>query len=280
MGAGVIMSDKNRTRWLQTTDGIHLYVEKNEAADARAAVLILHGLAEHLGRYNYTAGKLTESGLSVYRFDLRGHGRSEGKRGYVDHLDVYLSDTGLALNWLKGDYPTLPTFVLGHSMGGLIATAYHIKHRDHLTGQIFTGAAVIHLPLFDELRRTDFNLTPDQCMPNSLANLISHDQIFIQSYLDDPLVLPGITYKLLGEIFIRGIEWLSGQIHYFNAPCLILHGADDQIVTPKSAEYLYEHISSADKTLKIYDHLYHDILNEFDKDLIIEEICEWIKERL
>jgi len=274
------MLDNTVAGWLKTGDGLKLYTEKNEVHNARATVLIMHGLAEHLGRYHYTVKNFNKSGLSVYRFDLRGHGRSEGRKGYLDHLDNYLSDTELAFKWINADCPTLPLFGLGHSMGSLIAAAYGIKYPGRFSGQIFSAAAAINLPIFQELRLIDLNHIPGKTMSNSLANLISHDQDFIKDYLQDPLVLNEITYKLLCEVFVRGTDWLIKNLSRYNCPCLILHGGDDQIVIPESAKHLFENITSVDKTLKLYDGLYHDILNESEKDMIIKDICQWIADRL
>lgn len=268
------------TGWLKTDDGLKLYSEKNWAANARAAVLVVHGLAEHLGRYYYTTEKLNQHGFSVFRFDLRGHGQSEGRQGYLDHLDSYLRDLELAYQWLRADCSTIPVFCFGHSMGGLVSAAYGIKYPGRFRGQIFSAAAAINLPIFEELRQIDLTDIPEKTMPNSLANLISHDQDFINDYLQDPLVLNEITYKLLCEVFVRGTDWLMQNLSSYSCPCLILHGGDDRIVTPESAKYLHENIASVDKTLTIYDGLFHDILNEYDKDMVIGDICQWIDDRL
>ncbi|GAK61170.1 PldB protein [Candidatus Vecturithrix granuli] len=265
---------------LKMTEEVSLYTVKNPVEQPQAAVLIVHGLAEHLGRYEYVVEKLNSFGYSVYRFDHRGHGKSGGEKGYLDNFHDFLDDTDKAVAWAKIDQPDLPLFMLGHSMGGYIAAGYGVKYPGKLAGQIFSGPAVIVLPIFESLRTIDFDRLPRETMPNSLASLICRDQKVVQDYIDDPLVLKSTTYKLLGEVFIRGAEWLVERMETYTYPCLILHGGGDQIVTPEAARYLYKHISSEDKALKIYPDLYHEILNEFEKDAVLEDIQQWIEARI
>ena len=262
---------------LKVAEEVSLYTVKNPVEQPKAAVLIVHGLAEHQGRYEYVVEKLNSFGYCVYRFDNRGHGKSGGERGYLDNFQDFLDDTDKAVEWAKKDHPELPLFMLGHSMGGYITGGYGVKYPGKLAGQIFSGPAVIVLPIFEDLRKIDFDQLPRETMPNSLANLICRDQKVVQDYIDDPLVLKSTTYKLLGEVFIRGAEWLVERMEEYTYPCLILHGGGDQIVTPEASKYLYEHISSEDKDLKIYDDLYHEILNEFEKDAVLEDIRQWIQ---
>ncbi|MDY0094109.1 MAG: alpha/beta hydrolase [Candidatus Vecturithrix sp.] len=261
---------------LKVAEAVSLYTVKNPVEQPKAAVLIVHGLAEHLGRYAYVVEKLNSFGYSVYRFDNRGHGKSGGEKGFLENFHDFLDDADKAVEWAKKDHPDLPLFMLGHSMGGYIAAGYGVKYPGKLRGQIFSGPAVIVLPLFESLRTIDFDQLPRETMPNSLAALICRDQQVVQRYSDDPLVLKSTTYKLLGEVFIRGAEWLVERMATYTDPCLILHGGGDQIVTPEAAKYLHEHISSKDKTLKIYPDLYHEILNEFEKDVVLQDIRQWI----
>jgi alpha-beta hydrolase superfamily lysophospholipase len=126
----------------------------------------------------------------------------------------------------------------------------------------------------------DYNATPLAPIPNTLSDIISRDPQVIRAYKEDPLVIKEFTTKLRGEILIRGAKHLMNSMNTYRYPCLILHGGGDQIVTPDSSKYFYEHISSTDKQLKIYEGLYHEILNEPEKDIIIEDIRLWIEDRI
>ncbi len=265
---------------LKVTEDVALYTEKNLVEQPKAAILIVHGLAEHLGRYDYVVEKLNSYGYSVYRFDNRGHGKSDGEKGYLDDFQAFLDDTDKVVEWAKQDNPDLPLFMLGHSMGGYITGGYGVKYPGKLAGQIFSGAAVTVLPIFENLRTVDFDGNPREPVPNALADLICRDKKVVQDYIDDPLVLKETTTKLLGEVFIRGADWLVERMATYLYPCLILHGGDDQIVTPEASRYLYGHISSEDKQLKFYDDCYHEILNESEKDAVLRDIQEWIAARV
>jgi alpha-beta hydrolase superfamily lysophospholipase len=136
------------------------------------------------------------------------------------------------------------------------------------------------LPLFAELRAVGYEAVADQQLPNTLASEVCRDPQVVRAYEEDPLVLKAIYFKLLGETFIRGIDWLAENIANFDAPCLILHGGDDHLVPVASAEWLYANVSSQDKQIKIYPDLYHEILNEYEKDAVLEDIREWVEKHI
>ena len=121
---------------------------------------------------------------------------------------------------------------------------------------------------------------PDTPIPNSLSALICRDQQVVKDYENDPLVLKETKLKLLTTVFIDGVSWLGENLKNYSYPCLILHGGDDQIVDKASSKYLYENISPEDKTLKIYEDFYHEILNEADQDEVLSDIRKWIEERI
>ena len=265
---------------MQVAENISLFTEKNPVSHPKGVVVIVHGLAEHLGRYDYVASQLNEAGYTTYRYDHRGHGRSDGERGYIEDFNIFLDDTDRMVDLARAENPDLPLFMLGHSMGGYIAAAYGVKYPGKLQGQVLSGAAVTVLPIFEELRQVDFNSEPRTMAPNALVQLICRDPSVVQDYADDPLVLKEMTQKLLGEVFITGAEWLMENMGDHNIPCLILHGGGDQIVTPEASTFMYAHTSAQDKTLKIYDGLFHEILNEGEKDQVLADICAWLDERI
>ena len=126
----------------------------------------------------------------------------------------------------------------------------------------------------------DVENAPDTPIPNSLSALICRDQQVVKDYENDPLVLKETKLKLLTTVFIDGVSWLGENLKNYSYPCLILHGGDDQIVDKASSKYLYENISPEDKTLKIYEDFYHEILNEADQDEVLSDIRKWIEERI
>jgi acylglycerol lipase len=266
---------------LTANDGIEIFVVKNLIPSPKAMILIVHGLCEHLGRYNYTTSRLTNWGYSVYRLDLRGHGRSGGERGYVESYERFIEDTDLVANIARQENPGLPLFILGHSMGGFISVAYGVKYPDRLSGLIHSGAAVTAPPAVKDLGEDfDYNALALTTVPNSLSSMVSRDPDVVKAYDDDPLVLKEFTMKLMGEIFIAGVGWLSQNMGGYRYPCLILHGGDDQLVPAEASQNLYDRIASPDKQIKIYTGLYHEILNEPEKETVLGDIHAWIEGRI
>ena len=274
------MNPTARESKINVGEGVELLVSQSLVDNPKAVVIIVHGLCEHAGRYDYVVSRLNEFGFSVYRYDHRGHGRSGGEKGYVEDFQLYTDDADKIVGMVKQDCPNIPRFMLGHSMGGFITGAYGVKYPRQLTGQIFSGAAVILLPLFADLSSLDFDAVAREPIANALGDIISRDREVVQAYADDPLVLKEFSTKLMGEVFIKGAKWLMENMAAYKYPCLILHGGDDQIVVPDASQYLYDHISSADKQIKIYKGLYHEIFNEPEKDSVLEDIHQWILSRV
>lgn len=267
-------------KMITAPDGMELFLARDIPENPRAMVVIVHGLAEHGGRYDYVVQKLNEFGYGVYRFDNRGHGRSGGKRGYLDDFRKFIDDADLFVEQAAAEHPQVPRFMLGHSMGAFITAGYGVKYPGKLKGQIFSGVVATELPLFDPLKEMDVEKAPETPIPNALSSLICRDQEVVQAYESDPLVLKETTLKLLTTVIFDGVAWLQENLKSYTYPCLILHGGDDRIVDPASSQYLYENIASEDKRIKIYEGLFHEILNEAEKDQVLADIRSWIDERI
>jgi acylglycerol lipase len=257
--------------------GVELMVSRNQVANPRAILVVVHGMCEHSGRYGHVTERFNDFGYSVYRFDNRGHGRSGGDRGFIQDYNIFIDDADKVVSKAGRENGGVPMFMLGHSMGGFITAAYGVKYPDRLAGQVLSGASVIVLPAIKGLESFDYNADARTPIPNTLANSISRDPKVIEAYLQDPLVLKEFTTKLMGEFLIRGAKLLMENMAEYRYPCLILHGGSDQIVTPEASKYLYDHIASKDKQIKIYEGLFHEILNEPEKETVIEDIHAWIE---
>lgn len=265
-----------------TFDGIELFYTKDVADSARAVVVIVHGLCEHSGRYGYFTEKLNQFNYTVYRFDNRGHGKSEGERGYVEDFQYFFQDADKVVKMAQEENKGVPVFMFGHSMGGFITAGYGIRYKDKLKGQILSGAAVLEPPAFKSLKENDyFEKNPREKSPNLLAKLMCRDKAVIEDYNNDPLVLRETNIKLLGESFIKGSKWIGENVKSYEYPCLIFHGEKDRIVKKEESEWLFNNISSRDKSIKIYPECYHEILSEKDqKENVIKDIHKWIEERI
>jgi acylglycerol lipase len=266
--------------FIKSYDGIDIYTTKAAMENPQAVVVTVHGLAEHSGRYDYVTRKFNENKISVYRFDLRGHGRSGGPRGDNDDFENFIRDTDLIVRRVVQENPGKPVFMLGHSMGGLIAAVYGETHGEVLKGQILSGAALDFLPAFTELKRIYTEALAKEMLPNALTAAVCRDPEVVKAYEEDPLVLKEFTLKLLYTTFIQGIDRLHQNVRNYQLPCLILHGGDDRIVAAMASQWFLDNISFEDKSLKIYAECYHEILNEkVEKDQVIADIVEWINFR-
>lgn len=269
----------HREEVFQSFDGIELFSVRNLTENMKAILVIIHGGAEHQARYDYITKKLNEFDYGVYRFDNRGHGRSGGKRGYVDNFQNLIADADFIMELAIKENPNLPIFMLGHSMGGFITCAYGIKYPSKSGGQILCSPLVTEIPWFNDIKGIDVEKNGEMQIPCNLTYLICSDHNVVKNAENDHLFLKYYTVKLYSSI-LSGVKWLNKNIKKYNCPCLILHGSEDKIINKTSSEYLYNEISSKDKIMKIYEGLYHEILNEFEKDMVISDIHNWIKNRI
>ena len=268
------MSDQ--TASLAAGDGLVLFTRRWLAPEPRVAVLLVHGLGEHCGRWDHVAELLNERGMSVFSFDLRGHGRSGGRRAHVDSFDDYIHDLRLVAE--TDVIPTgLPWVLYGHSMGGLIATVY-------LTGDNPQPAAgVLSAPALDADVPTALRyaanvlgrVTPALPLPNSIkGDHLCRDPAVAEAYFGDPLVETKATAGFGREALLAqtNVRAALGQI---SVPLLVFHGAEDELVPPR-ASAPFGGVESA--TRRLYPGLRHETHNEPEQEQVIGDVADWIEE--
>ncbi|MBV1758639.1 MAG: lysophospholipase [Dethiosulfatibacter sp.] len=269
----------NCTAW----DHINLWGVKNTAPESKAVVVITHGFAEHLGRYDAFTEKLLESSFTVYRFDNRGHGHSGGKIGHLNDFNDYVLDADLIVDRAIQENPNLPIFMIGHSMGGFIAFLYGLKHGDKLKGQVLSGAATDYNQEVQGVKgiliKIVNQILPNTLIKNDLSELISRDPEVVKSYKSDTLVFDKATAGFYYQFLIAGTKYLIANRNNYTCPCLILHGEKDKIIDKAVSEKLFDSIASIDKELIIYEGLYHEILNEPEKEQVFTDVIKWIDAR-
>lgn len=269
--------------YVRAYDGLELYCVKSIPENPKGIVVIVHGFAEHLGRYEYLTKRLNEHNYGVYRFDNRGHGKTKGDRGHIDKFEDFLYDADTIVEMAKAENELLPIFMLGHSMGGFITAAYGIKYKDKLKGQIFSGAATATSPQVKGIKGEIFGLinkfAPKLRIKNPISNKLCKKQEVVHNYLKDPLNLKDATLNFYVEFLIRGVKWLNANIEEYAYPCLILHGEEDKIVSKEASKNFYEKICSVDKKIIIFEGLYHEIMNEETRDDVIDHICAWLESK-
>ena len=264
-------------RMIRSFDGTQLFTRKDEAQKQKAIVVIAHGLAEHLGRYDALAETLLKHDFTVYRYEQRGHARSEGERTFFKDFNEMPDDLKTIMDLAKKENSGQAVFLIGHSMGGFTAAAFGTKYPAEVAGIVLSGALTrYNKELFGPL---PMDLPADTYLDNELGEGVCSDPEVVKAYGEDPLVEKKISVGLINE-FAPGIAWLKENAESFVDPVLVLHGNEDGLVAEKDSRDFYGEIGSIDKTLKIYASLMHEIFNEPSKYKIYDEVIEWIDERL
>jgi alpha-beta hydrolase superfamily lysophospholipase len=266
---------------LPTTAGLTLFGRAwSPEGPPRAEIALVHGYAEHSGRYDYAARFLAARGYAVTAIDLRGHGKSEGERVLVRSFNEYLDDVESLLAHVRGSGEGRPLFLLGHSMGGAIAALAVVSRRPRINGLLLSGPAVnaprgfarLLNPLIQFLGRR-FPKLGVRTLP---AGAVSRDPAVVADYDADPLNYRGKVPAGLAAAMFRASDTIDRRAPRIDMPLLVLHGSDDQLVPADASRGLYDRATSHDKTLKIYDGLYHEIMNEPERDSVLADIADWL----
>ena len=248
--------------------------------EPKAVLLVAHGLAEHSGRYINIVNHFVPKGYAVYGFDQRGHGKSQGQRGYVERFSHFVSDLKTFSGIIRSKHRDAKIFIVGHSVGGTIATAYAVHYQDDFDGLVLSGAtlkvgASVSSGLIIVARVLSL-LLPKIGLDVIDASAISQDKTVVDAYVDDPLVYQGKIRARLGAELIKAIQILLSQMSKIYLPILIMHGTADRLSDPRGSEILYDRVSSRDKTLKLYDGFYHEIFNEPGREQVFADMEAWL----
>jgi acylglycerol lipase len=268
---------------IRTPDGFTLATACWVPDTPRAVIFISHGHAEHLGRYAHLIEALVSAGYAVYGQDHRGHGRSSGERALVMRFDSYIEDFRLLALTTRDAHPDLPQVVLGHSMGGLIASRYALAHGDDLAALVISGAAFVVDDGVSAPARLAAKLisrfAPRAPVPRDDSDTLSYDPAVKIAFNSDPLNYHGKTrMRTAVEMSSAGADALA-RASELRLPLLAMHGGDDTLTSPRGTEMFYERASSTDKTLVLWPHMKHEIFNEIEPAKVIAFVLEWLDQR-
>lgn len=263
--------------------GVKLFMRTWRPAGApRAVIVIVHGFKSHSGLYEWPAAQLVENGFAVYALDLRGHGKSEGERLYTEKFADYIADVHVLVGIAKAREPGLSVFMLAHSAGGVIGCGYALEHQAELAGYICESFA-------HEVPAPDFALAilkgvsyiaPHAHVLSLKDEDYSRDPSFVERIKNDPLIpREGYPSQTVAEM-VRADERLKKEFPLITLPVLILHGTDDRVTLMRGSQRFHEDAGSTDKTLKLYEGHYHDLLNDVGREGVMADILGWIKARL
>jgi len=252
--------------------------------EPKAILLVVHGLAEHSGRYMNVVNFLVPSGYAVYGIDHIGHGKSHGKRVYVKRFQDYTKTLKNYFDMIREWQPEKPIFLIGHSMGGLISAAYLLEHQDELSGAVLSGPG-IKVP--DNISQAIIFvgkmlsiITPKAGLIQMDAEGVSRDPAVVDAYVNDPLVYTGKITARLGAELLKAMQYVTDQAPKIRLPIMIVQGSDDKLVDPSGAQLLYNLVSSKDKTIKIYNGFYHEVFNEPEHEQVLNDVKTWIEAHL
>ncbi len=271
-------------KYFMLRDGYDVYFKDDEISDPKGVVVITHGFAEHYSRYDYVANSFNEAGFAVIRYDLRGHGRNKEELGHIESFNDFVEDLHEIIKWTREKYKDKKVFTLGHSMGGLVTALYGIKYKDTIEGQIFSGAALGTLPSAEKQNRGLLKMVKMVAKKATIKNpiddnLCSNRQVYID-YINDKFVLKKATINFYYEFLFNAVDSLNLGVGSYSLPCLITHGEKDKVVPPILSQNFHNNIISSDKELIFYKDLFHEILNENEKDQIISDMVKWLDKHI
>ncbi len=261
-----------------------LYYRDWLADGPKAAVMLVHGLGEHCCRYEHLASALISAGFSLYAMDLPAHGNSAGERGHIDSFDIFQDAIGTLHQRMRSDSEGIPHFILGHSMGGLLAGRYLLDHQADFSGALLSAPAIKspqEPPAWQvALIKAIAKLFPKAKMLQLDASGVSRDPEVVSRYMQDPLISKDkLSAHFLVEMTNTMDELLSraGEV---NVPIRIMHGTADVMTAPSGSQAFYDACQSQEKELKFYEGLYHEIFNEPEQNEIIAECVTWMTSNL
>ena len=245
-------------------------------------MVLIHGFNAHSGYMVWPAEQLSADGLAVYALDLRGRGKSEGERFYVEDFSDYLTDVDTLVSRARSENPGLPIYVLGHSAGGVIASSYVFEHQSEIAGLVCESFAFdVGLPHLVQLALQGVSHLAPHVHVFSLNNSdFSRDPKAVERMNTDPLIAKESQPAETASEMLKAAERLKANIPKFTAPVLIIHGTADKATRPAGSQYFHDHAGSADKTLRLYEGHFHDLLNDVGKEQVMADIQSWLNARI
>lgn len=264
--------------------GTHrLYYESVSPKNPRAVLILVHGLNEHIGRYEHVVDFFKQH-YTVYLFDQRGHGQSDGIRSHVDSFDEYVEDLSEFVKLVHKKEGKKKIFLLGHSMGGQIVVNYLARHPEAPLAGFITSSANLRVKIKVHPLKKIAGLKLARYFPKYMLNneidpgLISRDKKVVEKYKVDPMVSKKVSVRLIAEMFANQQD-LIPKADKIQLPGFLMHGGEDGISDKNGTVDFYERLAAKDKTLKVYEGMYHEIFNEIGYESVLKDVDAWIKNR-
>ncbi len=252
--------------------------------DCKAVLLIAHGFGEHSGRYMNVVNHLVPTGYAVYALDHLGHGKSDGQRAYVERFQDFTVTLKIFFDMIRDQQAHNPIFLVGHSMGGLISAAYLLAHQQELVGAVLSGPGIKvpddTSPALIFMGKLLSVILPKVGIVQLEADGVCRDPAVVDAYINDPLVHTGKITARLGAEMLKTMQTVTQAANKISLPIMIIQGGADRLIDPSGAQLLYDSVSSEDKTIKIYDGLYHEVFNEPEHEQVLQDVAQWLDAHL
>ncbi len=270
-------------RSFKTKDKLDIVLYGSTVKNPRAVIFLVHGMGEHARRYAHVAEYFKNANIAMVAIDLRGHGRSMGKRGHMPSFEHMMNDLKLALSEIASAYKGIPVVLYGHSMGGNLILNYLLRNAQGIIGAIVTGP---YLRLGFEppkwkvlLARLSANIYPALSQPTGLEKIaLARSPQVIQEYENDPLVHDKITASFFINIHQAGIDAIV-RSKELKIPILLMHGAKDRLTSPGGSEEFYSN-AGPNVSFHLLEELYHEIHNEPENNHVFQTQLSWIEDLL
>lgn len=271
---------QNEFSW-KTPDGLNIYAKEwKPEGQVKASIALVHGLGEHIGRYDHVAEAFTQAGFGMVGFDLRGHGRSDGERGYTTSNAAVMGDISQNIQNAKEHFPGVPTFLYGHSLGGNLGLYFVLTQKADLKGAIITSPGLATAkPVPATLKiasKVLAVLAPKTKINNTLdVSGLSRDPSVAEKYMADPLVHPFISPRLAEDMFANGAYCLQHAAE-FPIPLLLMQGTEDRLVNPGKTKEFALAAPLSKVTYKEWVGYYHELHNEPEKAEVFKTMVDWL----
>jgi len=248
--------------------------------NSKALVIFVHGLKDHSDRYAEVGRKLSQNGFGIYSFDLRGHGDSEGRRVWTDSFDDYITDLEIFYDRVHNLEPNKPIFLFGHSMGGAIVTTFVLKNSRPVAGLILSAPALkpgedINAFLIGTTKILG-SITPSLAVLDLPNEKFSRDPKMVEAISHDPLIYQGKGPARTAKELLKAIANIEEKMTEITLPFITLHGTKDGLTNPDGSRELFKKAKSTDKSIRIYEGVYHDLLHEPEKEKVYGDILDWL----
>ncbi len=269
---------------LKTKDGLDLFIQSWKVADPKAIIVLTHGYNDHSSRFAHVGSILNQAGCSLYAYDLRGHGKSGGPRGHAPNFEDFLDDLALVIAAAQQDQAGKKVFGYGHNLGGNITLNYALRRPEGgLSGVMVTGPwlkLAFELPALQvAIFRLIGSFAPGFSQKVKMdATRMSCDLAAQEAYQADPLLHCRMSARLFAEVTAGGLYALE-RARFLKLPVLLMHGADDQVTSAAATQLFFNGARAADRTIKFYAGMRHEIHNEVDKEEVFEDMAAWLEKQ-